>query len=90
MQICPRCRDASLSHTPSRNAFPAISRRDNKTEICAGCGIQEALEDSRLVPEWSRHDYWDVNSPVWLAQCAKPEFDMPPLKDMLPEENGNA
>jgi hypothetical protein len=23
----------------------AISRRDNKTEICSACGTQEALED---------------------------------------------
>lgn len=25
--------------------YPAISRRDNQTEICPECGVQEALED---------------------------------------------
>ena len=25
--------------------FPALSRRDNKTEICPDCGTREALED---------------------------------------------
>ena len=25
--------------------YPAISRRDNKTEICPQCGTAEALED---------------------------------------------
>ena len=25
--------------------YPALSRRDNKTEICPECGVREALED---------------------------------------------
>ena len=25
--------------------YPALSRRDNKTEICSDCGIREALAD---------------------------------------------
>ncbi len=25
--------------------FPAISRRDNETEICSQCGIDEAIAD---------------------------------------------
>ena len=26
-------------------AFPALSRKDNKTEICSRCGLMEALSD---------------------------------------------
>lgn len=36
-QICPRC-------GKSMNGFPAISRKDNKTEICSQCGQDEAME----------------------------------------------
>lgn len=38
MRICPKC------HKKYRG-YPAISRRDNKTEICSMCGQIEALED---------------------------------------------
>ena len=35
--VCPICH---------KNYFepPALSRKDNKTEICPNCGIKEALE----------------------------------------------
>lgn len=37
-KICPRCgRDYW--------EYPAISRKDNKTEICPRCGTEEALDD---------------------------------------------
>lgn len=29
---------------------PALSRKDNKTEICPYCGIREALEEAMLIP----------------------------------------
>lgn len=35
---CPKC-GAII------NLYPAISRRDNKTEICSDCGVIEAMED---------------------------------------------
>ena len=35
---CPRCQQVT-------NDFPAISRRDNKTEICSQCGVDEAMAD---------------------------------------------
>lgn len=42
---CPKC----YGHIPNEQtpgAYPgAISRRDNKTEICSDCGTREALED---------------------------------------------
>lgn len=36
--LCPKCKDILVG-------YPAISRRDNVTEICSNCGTQEALED---------------------------------------------
>lgn len=36
-RICPRC---GKTYTE----YPAISRKDNKTEICPECGQLEALE----------------------------------------------
>lgn len=36
--LCPRC--GSLSEIPT-----ALSRRDNKTKICSGCGTAEAMFD---------------------------------------------
>lgn len=38
MRFCPRCRK-------EYDDYPAISRRDNKTEICPICVMNEALED---------------------------------------------
>lgn len=38
IRVCPVCgREYS--------DYPAISRRDNVTEICPDCGVMEALED---------------------------------------------
>lgn len=36
--ICPRCGKETTD-------FPAISRTDNKTEICSQCGIDEAMSN---------------------------------------------
>ena len=36
-KICPICGN-------KYNGYPAISRKDNKTEICSKCGQIEALE----------------------------------------------
>ena len=36
--ICPQCGKEITS-------FPALSRRDNKTEICSKCGMEEAMID---------------------------------------------
>ena len=35
---CPSCKE-------KYTGFPAISRRDNETQICPQCGTREALED---------------------------------------------
>ena len=37
-RICPIC---GREYTD----YPALSRRDNTTEICPDCGVSEALED---------------------------------------------
>lgn len=34
---CPRCKQECIGE-------PALSRKDNKTEICSDCGEKEALE----------------------------------------------
>jgi len=37
MRICPMCGREYSEH-------PALSRKDDKTEICPECGMQEAIE----------------------------------------------
>ena len=37
-RICPIC---GRKYTD----YPALSRRDNTTEICPACGVDEALDD---------------------------------------------
>ena len=37
-KICARCGRAIVG-------YPALSRKDNKTEICSNCGTLEALEE---------------------------------------------
>ena len=36
-RICSKC-------SGPMGGYPAISRKDNKTEICSTCGLKEALE----------------------------------------------
>ena len=39
---CPRC-------GKNYATYPAISRRDNKTEICSKCGTEEAMIDFGMI-----------------------------------------
>ena len=41
--ICPLCKE-------SWTGYPALSRVDNKTDICSPCGMQEGLNDYFGVP----------------------------------------
>lgn len=43
--ICPSC-GGFIPNNQHPGAYPgALSRKDNKTEICSSCGIDEALAD---------------------------------------------
>jgi hypothetical protein len=45
---CPKC-SGYIPSNENPGAYPgAISRVDNKTEICSACGVAEALGDFRL------------------------------------------
>lgn len=44
--ICPSCNVNYIPNNESPGMYPgALSRKDNKTEICSECGVLEALED---------------------------------------------
>lgn len=42
MEKCPKC-GGPLGDRP------ALSRRDNKTDICSECGYKEAIEDAEKI-----------------------------------------
>jgi len=50
---CPRC-------GKTYSEYPALSRRDNKTDICNECGVAEAMEDANFAPAYSGNPYWEV------------------------------
>ena len=50
-RVCPRC---GLPY----NEFPALSRRDNETDICPKCGELEAFEDAGFLPPYEGRIYW--------------------------------
>lgn len=44
--MCPRCQFSWIPTNAHPGKYPgAISRADNKTEICSDCGTAEALQD---------------------------------------------
>jgi transcription elongation factor Elf1 len=43
MRTCPRCKK-------EYSEFPALSRVDNKTDICSDCGVREAMADYFGIP----------------------------------------
>lgn len=46
--VCPKC-SGYIPSNENPGAYPgAISRADNKTEICSACGMNEALDYFRL------------------------------------------
>jgi hypothetical protein len=43
--ICPKC-EGFIPNNEMPGAYPgALSREDNKTEICSECGVKEAFSD---------------------------------------------
>jgi len=65
--ICPRCKTDWIPCNEKPGAYPgAISRADNKTEICSACGEDEALKDyfdggCEPVEEWAVTRSYSVN-----------------------------
>ena len=56
---CPRC----LSFLPI--GYPgALSRRDNKTEICSNCGLVEAIRDMKHMAPENPFEDWPVSTPM--------------------------
>jgi hypothetical protein len=44
-ELCPRCKVDYFDTKGIKAKHPALSRRDNKTNICSSCGVEEALFD---------------------------------------------
>lgn len=43
---CPRCHEDRLPDDPKERQGVSVSRRDNKTLICAQCGTEESFVDA--------------------------------------------
>ncbi len=52
-KVCARCGNAIIG-------YPAISRKDNETEICSNCGTLEALEDLMEHDRKSKKSYKEL------------------------------
>jgi hypothetical protein len=58
--ICPRCCDNWIPNNLQPGEYPgAISRTDNKTEICSECGTAEALQDF-LEGGCTKKEDWEI------------------------------
>jgi len=58
-KICPSC-NGFIPNNETPGAYPgAISRKDNKTEICSACGVEEAVQS--LISKR------DANSIAWQS-----------------------
>lgn len=44
-KICPKCNEPIPSREDAGKYPGAISRIDNKTEICSECGVLESIDD---------------------------------------------
>lgn len=54
--ICPRC-EGYIPNNDTPGAYPgALSRLDNKTEICSACGTDEAMENyfEGTIKDWRK------------------------------------
>lgn len=51
-KICPRCCGYIPSNTFAGEYPGAISRIDNKTEICSDCGTEEAILALISIDQW--------------------------------------
>jgi hypothetical protein len=55
--LCPRCGKEWDKTRAMEGMYPALSRRDNKTAICSGCGTAEAFEDMGMT-KYTGPIYW--------------------------------
>jgi hypothetical protein len=82
--VCPRC-NGLIPNNQNPGAYPgALSRADNKTEICSACGEDEALGqffEGRLasVEEWPVAREFNISHPPEAAEQLR----------KLQEEEGN-
>ena len=58
---CPRCGGEWDRNRAQDGLYPALSRRDNDTDICSLCGVAEALEDAALADRYIGPVYWKEN-----------------------------
>lgn len=58
-KICPRCKNYI-------QGYPAISRVDNRTEICSNCGTLEALE------MFKQHNKKEVKNEKKIQKAVRP------------------
>ena len=66
---CPRC---DLSTTQ----YPALSRRDNRTDICSSCGVLEAYEDAGMIPPFFGEIYWDEKHETFVPGKGNPKEEV--------------
>ena len=68
--LCPRCR------SPFELNTSALSRRDNKTKICSGCGTAEAMFDLmvNLIHDDIKKKSLIEQEKAWL-KCHKPTLE---------------
>jgi len=58
IRACANCGKAIIGHS-------AISRKDNKTEICSNCGTLEALEIFKKYQREVKDENWNNNRNKW-------------------------
>lgn len=51
IKMCPICAEPIPNRLHAGEYCGALSRRDNKTEICSECGVMEAMEDFNNLPQ---------------------------------------
>lgn len=66
MVVCPKCRKPYTGR-------PALSRVDNKTDICPDCGMREAIESIPGMNDRSDGQHEDVRNGRTVSQkvCQK-------------------
>jgi hypothetical protein len=69
---CPIC-DGPIPNAEYEGQYKgALSRRDNKTEICSDCGVMEAVEDynrrSTIVEPFTKKQLSDMGNPTYVTE----------------------